>query len=72
MYIAERYNNRVRKVTISSGFISTLAGTGSTGYSGDNGQATSAALYNPWGVALDSAGIPIVYIVEFLFILSFL
>jgi hypothetical protein len=36
--------------------ISTIAGTGSGTYSGDNGQATAAALYYPYGVAVDSAG----------------
>ena len=37
-------------------FITTIAGTGISSYSGDNGAATSAALYNPYGVALDSSG----------------
>ena len=36
--------------------ITTIAGTGSTTYSGDNGQATAAGLYLPVGVALDAAG----------------
>jgi len=36
--------------------ITTVAGTGSASYSGDNGQATAAALYNPTGVAVDSSG----------------
>ncbi len=56
MYIADYYNNRIRKVTVSTGIITTFAGTGSSGYSGDYGQATSAKLYNPQDVALDSAG----------------
>ena len=43
-------------MTISTGIVSTIAGTGTQGYSGDNGQATSAALYNPFAVALDSSG----------------
>jgi len=37
--------------------ITTIAGSGTPGYSGDNGAATSAALYNPTGLALDSSGI---------------
>ena len=63
MYIADTNNNRIRKVTISTGIITTIAGTGTTSYSGDNGAATSATLYNPTDVALDSAGI---YYVTFL------
>ena len=56
MYIADRYNNRIRKVTVSTGIITTIAGTGSASYSGDNGAATSAELNNPTGVALDASG----------------
>ena len=36
--------------------ITTIAGTGSATYSGDNGQGTAAGLYLPFGVALDAAG----------------
>ena len=43
-------------VTVSTGIITTIAGTGTASYSGDNGPATSATLYNPTGVAVDSAG----------------
>ena len=56
MYIADTHNNRFRKVTISTGVITTIAGTGTATYSGDNGQATSAALYYPCGVNVDSSG----------------
>ena len=56
MYIADYLNNRIRKVTVSTGIITTIAGTGSTDYSGDNGAATSATLYYPRGVALDASG----------------
>ncbi len=56
VYIADQYNNRIRKVTISTGIITTYAGTGSTSFSGDNGPATSAALYYPYGIALDLEG----------------
>ena len=56
VYIADSCNHRIRKVTISTGIITTFAGTGTTSYSGDNGQATSATLYRPIGIALDSAG----------------
>ena len=58
MYIADSSNHRIRKVTVSTGIMSTIAGSGGTGsYSGDGGQATSAALYNPYGVAVDLSGI---------------
>ena len=56
IYIADQSNHRIRKVTVSTGIISTIAGTGIAGYSGDNGAATSATLYYPFGVALDTAG----------------
>ena len=55
IYIADYYNNRIRKVD-TSGNISTVAGDGTLGYSGDGGAATSAELYDPSGVAVDSAG----------------
>ena len=56
VYIADAGNNRIRKVTVSSGKITTIAGTGTASYSGDNGAATSATLYYPYGVALDASG----------------
>jgi hypothetical protein len=59
LYIADTYNCRIRKVTVSTGIITTIAGTGSCTYNGDNGQATSASLHYPRAVALDSSGIPI-------------
>jgi sugar lactone lactonase YvrE len=54
-YIADAHNNMVRYVS-SSGVISTVAGTGVGGYSGDGGMATNAELNLPTGVALDVAG----------------
>ncbi len=54
VFIADYFNNRIRKVTISTGIITTIAGTGSTTYSGDGGAATSAGLFNPQGVTLDT------------------
>jgi hypothetical protein len=54
IYIADQYNNRIRKV--SSGTISTIAGTGVGGFSGDNGAATSATLNHPTALAVDGAG----------------
>ena len=54
MYIADSSYDRIRKV--STGIITTIAGTTSAGYSGDNGAATSATLKEPYGVALDASG----------------
>jgi uncharacterized alkaline shock family protein YloU len=56
IYIADTFNSRIRKVTVSTGIISTIAGTGASSYSGDNGAATSATLKYPYGVGLDTAG----------------
>ena len=56
IYIADSDNDRIRLVTKSTGNINTIAGNGVSGYSGDNGPATSAAIYRPTGVALDTAG----------------
>lgn len=53
VYIADQYNNRVRRVDSVSGVITTLAGIGSAAFSGDGGPATAAQLYYPLGVAVD-------------------
>lgn len=55
LYIADSANNRVRQVS-AGGTITTLAGNGTAGYSGDGGFATSAELNNDSGVAVDAAG----------------
>ncbi|WP_206105479.1 InlB B-repeat-containing protein [Paenibacillus thalictri] len=55
VYIADYGNHRIRKVD-TSGMISTVAGTGTGGYSGDGGAATAAKLNSPLSVAVDSAG----------------
>jgi hypothetical protein len=55
LYIADTLNNRIRKVS-SIGAITTVAGTGVEGFSGDGGAATAARIAQPDSVALDSAG----------------
>ncbi len=55
LYIAEYYGQRVRKVT-PGGTITTLAGTGVEGFSGDGGPATNAELNGPYRVTVDLAG----------------
>jgi hypothetical protein len=49
-------NHRIRKVNAATGLISTVAGTGTAGYNGDGITATSAQLYEPMGVTVDSFG----------------
>ena len=57
VYIADTNNNRIRKVTVSTGIITTIAGSSTSGsYSGDNGAATSATLNGPFGVTCDASG----------------
>ncbi len=56
IYIADQYNYRIRKVTVSTGIITTVAGNGTAGFGGDGGSATSAELNRPFGVAVDSSG----------------
>jgi trimeric autotransporter adhesin len=62
MYIADTLNNRIRMVSTLTGIISTVAGIGSFGYSGDGGPATLAALSAPSSVAVDVSGN--IYIVD--------
>ncbi len=56
LYIADAYNNRIRKIDISTNVISTFAGNGGTGLVGDGGPATSANVYNPLDVCFDKKG----------------
>jgi sugar lactone lactonase YvrE len=54
IYIADSHNHRIRKV--SGGTITTIAGNGTPGFSGDNGPAAAAQLWLPSAVAVDAAG----------------
>ncbi len=59
LYIVDQGNNRIRKITnpgLSNAVITTVAGTGNAGFSGDGGLATSAMLNAPSSIALDTAG----------------
>src|SRR5260370_36710002 len=62
LFIADTYNSRVREVV--GGRIYTVAGTGRLGFSGENGDARQADLYFPYGVALDAAAPPNLYITD--------
>src|SRR4051812_12225513 len=55
-YIADVYDNQIRKVGAKNGLISTVAGKGPFAFSGDGGPATLAGLAAPYGVAVDAAG----------------
>jgi hypothetical protein len=55
IYIGDYSNNRIRKVN-TSGTISTIAGTGTAGYTGDGGAATSATLNGPASIIMDGSG----------------
>jgi trimeric autotransporter adhesin len=54
IYISDSFNNRIRKV--SNGIITTVAGNGTAGFSGDGGPATAASLNSPYGIAVDTFG----------------
>ena len=56
VYFADYNNNAIRKVDISSGTISTVAGNGNNSFSGDDGLAVNASLSGPLGVIFDSKG----------------
>jgi DNA-binding beta-propeller fold protein YncE len=67
VYVCDFNNNRVRKITSSTGIITTYAGTGASSYSGDGGIASSAALYIPIGLSIDTSGSAIIYIAPITF-----
>ena len=56
LYIADQSNNRVRKVDLNTGLISTVAGTGETGYTGDGMPAAEAGISGPSGLAIGPDG----------------
>lgn len=56
LYIADWANDRIREVSASSNTITTIAGTGTTGFSGDGGPALSAQFSRPWGIAVGPGG----------------
>jgi len=56
LYISDSYHGRIRKVDVSTGLISTIAGNGILGNTGDGGAATAAEVYVTGGIAVDGAG----------------
>jgi sugar lactone lactonase YvrE len=55
LYIADTGNHRIRKLNLTTSFITMIAGNGTQGYSGNLGPATSAAIDSPTGIALDAS-----------------
>jgi DNA-binding beta-propeller fold protein YncE len=55
LYFSDTFNHRIRRVD-ANGIVSTIAGTGAAGYSGDGGPAVAAALNEPYGIAVDRSG----------------
>ncbi len=57
IYVADQVNNRIRKISAETSYITTVAGSSTTGaFSGDGTSATAAKLDNPLGVAVDTSG----------------
>jgi sugar lactone lactonase YvrE len=56
LYLSDSNNNRVRKVDVRTGLVSTIAGTGNPGFSGDGGLASNAMVSSPAGLLLDGGG----------------
>jgi sugar lactone lactonase YvrE len=55
LFFADTYSNRIREVT-TNGIITTVAGTGVAGFSGDGGPAANATFDGPWGITFDNSG----------------
>ncbi len=56
LYIGDYYSNRVRRVDLASGLISTVAGSGEPGSDGDGGPAVKASMLNPHAITIDEQG----------------
>jgi DNA-binding beta-propeller fold protein YncE len=56
LVFADTYNHCLRRIDAQTGIISTIAGTGEPGFSGDGGPATSARFNQPYGITIDHAG----------------
>jgi DNA-binding beta-propeller fold protein YncE len=56
LYLSDTFNHRIRRVDAKTGVITTVAGAGAKGFSGDGGPATQAEMNEPYGIVLDRAG----------------
>src|SRR6516165_10328568 len=53
---SDTYNHCIRRIDMHSGVITTIAGTGESGFSGDGGPATQARMNQPYGIVIDRSG----------------
>jgi hypothetical protein len=56
LYLADTHNHRIRKITATTGIITTIAGTGASGFSGDTTAAANSTLALPHGLTIDTQG----------------
>ncbi len=56
LYFSDTFNHRIRRVDAASGIVTTVAGRGEAGYSGDGGPAVEARFNEPYGIAVDRSG----------------
>ena len=56
LYFSDTFNHRIRRIDARTGVITTVAGNGAAGYSGDGGPAIDAAFNEPYGIAVDRSG----------------
>jgi sugar lactone lactonase YvrE len=56
LFIADTENHKIRAVDLTTGIITTVVGTGDSGFGGDGGPALEATLHRPFGITFDAAG----------------
>jgi DNA-binding beta-propeller fold protein YncE len=56
LYFSDTYNHSIRRIDARNGVITTIAGTGESGFAGDDGPATQARMNQPYGIVIDRSG----------------